>query len=200
MFRILVLAVLVPLLAFADNFTSGGASTILGPATSPPPVFVQTQNVTVSNSVAETTLIGTGFGSSTLAAGFFGLAGSLLRVHLQLGITNSGSDVIVFRVKLGGTTVESLTISATAAHQYTCAVDYTFTAQSVGSSGSIQGRPFSFYCADTTSTSLLALVPGSTVVTPIALNTTGTLSFDFTVQNGSTSDTVVLTQAIFTGY
>lgn len=182
------------------NGSSGGSSTVLGPGTSPPPVFVQTANVVVTNTTTETTLIGTGFGSSTLAAGYFSVAGSILRVHIQFAQTAAAGDNSTIRLKLGGTAFAAFAMGTTASHAYGCIVDVIFTAQSVGVSGTIQGRPGAIICSDTFGGGSISIVPGSTLTTNVTLNTTTALAFDFTVAPGGLTDSFTLTQAILSGY
>lgn len=97
---------------------SNGQERILqsGDTISLPASFVQTADKTVTNTVTETTMIGTGVGSTTLPAGFFGVAGKVLRVRLA-GIYSTPAIVsssVLIKIKLGSTVLASGTTTALA--------------------------------------------------------------------------------------
>lgn len=77
-------------------------------------VFIQTADKTVDNTGTETTLIGTGTGSVTLATGDINTAAKSVWFRMEgiFSTTASGDDV-VFRVKYGTTTLGSVTVTGT---------------------------------------------------------------------------------------
>lgn len=80
------------------------------------PLFVQTADVTVTNTVSETSILGTGVGSKTLAAGFFNASGKTLRVKIA-GIYSTPAIVassVLIKIKLGSTVLASVTTTALA--------------------------------------------------------------------------------------
>lgn len=80
------------------------------------PLFVQITDKTVTNTISETSIIGTGTGSTTLSAGFFNTAGKVLRVKLA-GIYSTPAIVsssVLIKIKLGSTVLASGTTTALA--------------------------------------------------------------------------------------
>lgn len=75
-----------------------------GPGTGPlsSTRFAQTADSTVANTVTETTLVGTGSGSATLAANYFA-AGRSIRITASGVYSTTGTPTLRFRVKKGST-------------------------------------------------------------------------------------------------
>lgn len=185
--------------------SQAGASIALGPGTSPPPVFVQTQNVTVTGTAAETTLIGTGFGSPTLPANFFSTPGSFLRVKVAwVWTTTNVAETVNLRLKLGGTLLITYAMTTASGHNLGCYLDYTITDRTTGAPGTLMAQPLTApVCYDSTSgTTNVGIFPNAASgVGTVSLTTTSTLAFDFTMQiTGGTTSSVTVTQVILSGY
>ncbi len=81
---------------------SGQLSTING--TAPGVYFTQTADAVAANSVSEISILGSGVGTKTVAAGALNVIGKTLRVTVRGIISNySGSPVLTLRFKTGGT-------------------------------------------------------------------------------------------------
>lgn len=179
------------------NMTPSGCGGAPGGA--PPPTFVQTNVQTVTNTVAETTLVGTGFGSSTLPAGFFSQAGAIARIEIGVVVTAGGSVNDVWRLKLGGVTMN--TISGTpcgGGAACGCTASFVYTAVTVGVNGTVRLQPSNFVC--TGGGNFTGFGDNTASTGTATLNTTGTLVFDFTVVPGSTAPTINSTRIVITGY
>ena len=68
-------------------------------------IFTQTASTTVTNSLTDATLIGTGKGSSTLSAGFL-TSGKEVKIAIK-GYHTKGTGNIIFKFKIGSTTIIS---------------------------------------------------------------------------------------------
>jgi len=101
-------------------------------------LFVQTNSVTVGNTVSELTLLGTGQGSLTLGANFF-RAGKSFRIWARGVISDTGTPTLRIRVKLGATTIldtTAVTLAGTLSNnewEMNCLV----TCRTVGVSGTV---------------------------------------------------------------
>ena len=67
-------------------------------------LYIQTNSVTVANTVTETTLVGTGIGTVTLPANFFAI-GKSLRLALTGFHSSVATPTVTVRLKLGATTI-----------------------------------------------------------------------------------------------
>lgn len=147
-------------------------------------LFTQTANADVNNTNAETTLIGSGTGSATFAAGLL-TAGKTIRV-IQKGFisTTSPADSCNLRIKIGGTTVSTIAIdtSSIGASQtnlpYT--IEYLIVCRTTGVSGTVMITGTITYPVPTAfgiPTPVVQAIGSSSTVTA---NTTGTLANDIT--------------------
>lgn len=103
-------------------------------------IFVQTNDVTVANTTAETSILGTGDGSLTLAANMLHLARAIRIEVLGVGGT-VGTPTLEIRVELGGVlicTSGAITMPSGLSNGY-FELDAFFTVRAVGGAGSVQG-------------------------------------------------------------
>lgn len=181
---------------------SGGGNTVLGPQTAPPPLFVQTNSVTVTGTLSVTSIIGTGFGSPTLPANFFAQSGSILRGRWQ-GIFAAGGSLTnsTLLIKLGSVTIGTITVamSVGASGNVGCGLDFVMTARTVGSSGTIMMNGAHLYC-DSASTGTNAVTFQNANTSAATVNTTTTELFDMTIGLGNTAQSMITTDLVLTGY
>lgn len=146
------------------------------------PLFVQTASTTVTSN-SETTLLSTGQGSTTIPANWFSAAGSVMEVCASgIYTTAVTPGTIRFKMKFGSTVI-------TDTGAFTPAISITngvyaacvhLTARTVGASGTIMASDILPISA-----AVLAL-GGATFTNPtpgtaVTVDTTGTLTMDFTV-------------------
>lgn len=188
----IAIAILVSSICLAQTNNNGAIQQI----TSVTPLFSQTNRVTV-NSAGAQTITGTGAGTVTLPANFFGVAGNTLRFFIN-GIVSvsSTSTVLTVRVTLGGTVLclvaQSPTVSDSNAG---FTIDGYLTANTTGTSGTIacggrvdleqQVSPFALSGGLTTGAS------------PVTINTTLTQVFDVTVSWGTFASGDTLTSVVY---
>lgn len=108
------MAKLIPVGMNASNgsFTIAGSSDYMQNIA----LFVQTSDKTVTNTVTETSMLGTGVGSLTLPAGYFDAAGKVLLVDIS-GIYSTPAVVassVLIKIKIGSTVLASGTTTALA--------------------------------------------------------------------------------------
>lgn len=173
--------------------TLGGTCTIAAGST---PQFSQSTTVTVTGVIVETTLVGTGSGSAILPANFFSAPGAILRVRDTFTFTGT-VNALVFKTKLGGTQINAGSITP-ASNNYTCHLDYTMTAYSVGVTGTIMANGM-IDCFNLTTPQTLD-IGFNALSTPVTINTTGTLAFDFTVTPGAAGQTFNNTNLVLSNY
>ena len=159
------------------------------------PLFVQTQQITVANTLTETTLLGTGIGTVTLPPNYL-VQGKVLRIWMW-GIHSAVSNPLIqIRVYAGSTLIGDTGLQASHAstnEQWDTKVD--ITCLTTGTTGTVM--PGGFYEEDTPTASPF----GMPVTAPITLNTTIAQTLNITVTWGtaSLSDTITA-QQILIGY
>lgn len=141
--------------------------------------FVSTADKTISNTTAETSMFGTGEGTLTFPANTFKKVGRTAKIFIVGTHTMDATPpTITFRVKLGGTTLASVTYTDLNDTNRFFELDFTLTCRSIGASGSFigQGRIIMAEFMDDTETyELLMMAPAS-------LDTTADLAVDVTAQ------------------
>lgn len=143
-------------------------------------LYAQTDCVKVENTVEETSLIGEHVGSHIIPANTL-LKGFGLRMRMKGFISGiTGTDVSI-KVKLGGATILSSTQTLPITFvDMVFKVDVDFTFREVGESGLIMGQGLSTITAGKAfATSYVRPLEMST---PISIDTTQDLAFDFTYQ------------------
>lgn len=141
-------------------------------------IFAQTSSVTVSNSVAVTTLLGTLTGSSTLPANFFGV-GKTIIIYVAGTINTTGSPTCTIDVTIGGVSIGSLVFTHTnAVTTGYFNARFVLTCRTTGASGTIQAEGIGTWNPGTSA----ALSFFSNSATSAAVNTTGTLAINVRAQ------------------
>lgn len=110
------------------------------PATVPQTLFTQTADKTVSNTVTETSIIGTGTGSLTLPANFF-TTGKTIRLRVG-GIYSTpalSTPSVVIKLKYGSTTIATVTTTGLLAGASALKFEgeAVITCRSTGASGTV---------------------------------------------------------------
>lgn len=172
--------------------TGNGSSGILNVLSST--LFTSTADATIANTVTETTLLGSGVGTTTLPANFF-VPGKTVRVRVKGKIANTGTPTIQIKAKLGSVAVydtAAITMSTITGTTYFEA-DFDLTCRTAGSSGTVQGQgKFNYH----TAASVLAEI-ASPSTSATTINTTISNVLDVTVTWGtaSSSNTITSTNA-----
>lgn len=156
-------------------------------------LFEQTANVTVADTVTETTLVGAGVGSATLPAGTLA-AGTAIRVSAKGLYGTTGAPTLRWRVKLGGTTILDTTANnaPAAISAKLWELDAVIVCRTAGAPGTALGNGVIFYHTTHTAGQPDDFAPNSATSN---VTTTGSLAFDLTVEWGtqSASNTVTCT-------
>lgn len=102
------------------------------------PSFVATAGATLANSDTETSIIGTGSGSLTLAAAYL-TAGKTLRLTAYGFISTTGTPTLTVKFKLGATTICSSGAVTTASGLATAllSIDLLLTCRTTGATGTV---------------------------------------------------------------
>ena len=156
-------------------------------------IFAQTSTVTVANSVAVTTLLGTLTGSSTLPANFFGV-GKTIIIYVAGTINTTESPTCTVDVTIGGVSMGSLVFNHTnAVTTGYFNARFVLTCRTTGASGTIQAEGVGIWNHATRS----ALSFFSNSATSAAVNTTGTLAINVTAQwsAANASNTIIASVA-----
>ena len=148
----------------------------------PSVIFSQTNTVTVANTVTETTILGTGTGTTTLDANDL-TVGKNIHVKVRGIISDTGTPTIRIRVKLGATTIGdtgAIALSGTITDEE-FDVDYMFTCRTTGATGTVIGSGFfSFDNAASAGATFGMPATGTTTI-----DTTAALALSVTVEWGA---------------
>ena len=159
-------------------------------------LFAQTADKTVANTGTETSLIGTGQGSVTLPADFFSVGKTIRFRWLGYNSTTSPAGTLIFRVKLGASTIMATATNTATNNLANNRVEIfgEITCRSVGASGTVHGQGSVIRATAANAASRWQMVKTSTST----VDTTGSLLFDITVQWGtaSASNTMTMTNGI----
>jgi hypothetical protein len=125
-------------------------------------LFSQSTVVTVSNTDAETTLIGAGRGSVVLPIGFFGIPGKKCHVNARGFFSSIANSQIVFRVSLtdaAAAECECATASIATGERTSMEweLDVEFVAHTADATAEIWGQGFAFVGATTTSSDVVGM-------------------------------------------
>ncbi len=150
------------------TLTKGADLTALG-------IFAQTSTVTVANTAASTTLIGTVTGVTTLPANFFGV-GKTIKVFVSgaFGCAGSGQTCDL-KLTIGGVAVGTISLSHgnSITNRYYDA-EFTLTCRTAGAAGTIQFMGVGKINHNTTNIESFFQIS----TTSASINTTGTLAID----------------------
>jgi hypothetical protein len=145
-------------------------------------LFVQTADQTVTNTVSETTILGSGVGSLTLPANFL-VAGKMLRVRIA-GIYSTPSLVtpsILVKIKFGSTVLASVTTTSllSGASSLRFSGEALITCRTIGSSGSVMVHGEIGYSTGVLGTIALDALNNNGVA--VTVNTTSSNTLDVSV-------------------
>lgn len=141
-------------------------------------VFTQTATVSLSNSVTETTLIGSGTGTVTLPADFF-RAGTTLYFYATGYHSSTGNPTITIRVKFGSTTILTMTGTSGNSSSDTFVIEGLINCRTTGASGTAMGQ------GTYTEVHSNGLRAGSDKTSTTTINTTISNVFNITAQWGT---------------
>jgi hypothetical protein len=171
------------LLTFVNGMTRSFVGTL----------FTSSANGTCGGTGTETSIIGTGVGTTTLPANFF-VAGKSLRITMYGAYSTkaSGNGTLVIKVKLGATAILALPATTPTANltKLPFVIDAIITCRTTGATGTVIGQGDLFLANATAQTGVSYTLPnqGSDALTAVAnIDTTGTLAVDVTATWG-TSD------------
>jgi hypothetical protein len=137
-------------------------------------LFTSTANATITNS--GTTLIGTGVGSTTLAANYFS-AGTTLHIFISGFYSSAGTPgSLSMSIKLGGVAVigAGAIVPVAAANTAPWSLDTYLVCRTTGTMGTIVGQGLATFTNSTTSTTLTVPLGNNSTT----FDTTGTLAVD----------------------
>jgi len=177
------------------NITVNGKGLVTAAASGSRPVFIQTASATVANTAAETSIVGTGSGSMTIASGSMAID-TTYKVHI-MGYFSIGSSTpnVTFKLKLGSTV-----IAATVTRGYAGPVTSVFfeaigilTVRTTGSSGTVIGQ-----LTVNMGSSSYVLSVASGVTAAVTVNTTTSQLLDVTITwgTGAAANTITSTNTI----
>lgn len=159
-------------------------------------VFSQTASVTVSNTVTETTLVGAGAGSMTLANNDFGTIGDTYRLHAagRFSVENAASRLVTFRVKAGSTvlyTTNTMSMGQNLSNRR-WVFDADIVCRTTGGSGTLMTDGYAILANDATSLSNSGILGDpNTAAVSVALDTSFALSLTAEMSHASTSNIVI---------
>lgn len=156
-------------------------------------LFSATADATISNTTAETSLIGTGIGSRTLPTGFFA-PGKVIRLRVSGAISTAlVAGTLNLAVKLGSTIINQTTAVAltnSLLSQF-WSIDVLLTCRTTGSGGTVIASGNTLLNTAVGLLSMLGLAPGAA----ITVDTTSSLILDLTATWGTLSVSNSITAA-----
>ncbi len=153
----------------ASGSDSGQLSTING--TAPGVYFTQTADVVVANTVSEISILGTGAGTKTIAAGALNVIGKTLRVKVRGMVSNfSGSPTLTLRFKIAGTTIATGTVAMVNATNNAFEFESMLTVRSTGAGGSFSTSGSFNHGMTTGSSGHASIVFAGTQITDLTLS------------------------------
>jgi hypothetical protein len=153
--------------------------------------FVATAPITVSNTVTESTLFGTGVGSLSLPANFWA-PGRVLRVRIKGVFSTTGTPNVTLRGKLGATTIVSSGAVATVGTIANLAwtLELELMCRSAGVTGTIIGQGMFRYSGQAPI--------GLPATASITIDTTAASAINATIEWGTASGSNTITAHIGT--
>ena len=159
----------------------------------PAVMFTATASATVSNTTSETTIIGSGIGTTTMEAGMW-RPGRTLRIRVSGYLTTTGTPTLQIRWKLGSTTIadttaQTLSASISGNEYFEAFID--LSCRTIGATGTVIGQGAFRYHVGGGSAALDFLEALNTAA--VTIDTTTALAVDVTAQWGtaSASNTIV---------
>lgn len=154
--------------------------------------WVQIVSSAVTGTTAETSLLGAGMGSLTLAPEDM-TVGTVIRFsgNLVLDITNTKTVTLKPYFGTGNLLASTGTITGTLTFPADGPIEGLFTIQTVGATGTIYGGGRVMYFSDAFNYAQL------TMNTPLTIDTTQAITFGLTAQLNNTGDTVTLQNFVY---
>jgi len=158
-------------------------------------IFTQTADAAVANTVTETSILGTGSGTKTVAAGAINTIGRTLRIQVRGMISvNVGSPTLTVRFKVQGVTISTGVIAVNAASNNAFSIDELVTVRTTGASGTFASNgEFSYQDTSNGSPSVGLLQPGTSTT-----DLTTSKTIDITVQWSAANAASTLTSQVAT--
>jgi hypothetical protein len=158
-------------------------------------IFTQTADAAVANTVTETSILGTGSGTKTVAAGAINTIGRTLRIQVRGMISvNVGSPTLTVRFKVQGVTISTGVIAVNAASSNAFSIDELVTTRTTGASGTFASNgEFSYQDTLNGSPSVGLLQPGTSTT-----DLTTSKTIDVTVQWSAASASSTITSQVAT--
>ena len=158
-------------------------------------LFTSTANGTCGGTGTETSIIGTGVGTTTLPANYL-VAGKSLRITMYGAYSTKASTpgTLVIKVKLGSTAILTLPATTVTANlvKVPFVIDAIITCRTTGATGTVIGQGDLFLATATAQTGVSYTLPnqGTDALTAVAnIDTTGTLAVDVTATWGTSDAT-----------
>lgn len=152
-------------------------------------MFVATGSATIANTTTETTLLGSGSGTSTLPASLLAI-GKSLRLRLS-GVlsTDASAGTLTIRAKLGSTSIAASTAvtPSNSLSNVAWILDVDLTCRTIGASGTVFGQGM-MQIADST-----GRVIGLAATAAVTVDTTSSLAVNVTAQWGTASASNTIT-------
>lgn len=170
------------LVAFLGNSTANAIKTTLSGC-----IFSSTADAGPTNTVTETSVIGSGIGSKVLPADWWAI-GKSIKITVTGRITNTLTPTIQVKGKINSTIVVDTTAVATAAITGTrfWKAEIYLTCRTLGATGSIQGQGCFEY--STTTSTIFRFQAGNTIATTIDTTIANTLDVTLTWGTASASN------------
>jgi hypothetical protein len=158
-------------------------------------IFTQTADAPVGNTVTETSILGTGSGTKTVAAGAINTIGRTLRIQVRGMISvNVGSPTLTVRFKIQGVTISTGVVAVNAASSNAFSIDELVTTRTTGSSGTFASNgEFSYQDTSNGSPSVGLLQPGTSTT-----DLTTSKTIDVTVQWSAANALSTITSQVAT--
>lgn len=162
-------------------------------------IFTQTADQTVSNTVAETTILGTGVGGKTLPANFF-VAGKSIRIRIG-GVYSTpiaSTPSVLIKIKYGSTVVATVTTTGLLSGATTLEFDgeVLMTCRTIGSSGTLMVHGDIEYATGVGGT--ISVDPLNNAGSTVTINTTTSNALDISVTWDSATPTRIVKSTIAT--
>lgn len=162
-------------------------------------LFTQTADKTVSNTVAETSVVGTGVGSMTLPANFF-VAGKTLRIRIG-GIYSTpaiATPSVTVKVKYGSTVLATVTTTSLLSGASNLEFDgeVAITCRTTGATGTVVAHGDIEYATGVAGT--IAVDPLNNAGAATTIDTTASALVDITVTWDTATSTRIATSTVTT--
>lgn len=162
-------------------------------------LFTQTADKTVTNTVTETSIMGTGVGTATLPANFF-VAGKTVRFRIG-GVYSTPSlatPSVIVKVKYGATVIATVTTTALLSGATNLEFDgeVAITCRTTGSSGTVMVHGDIEYATGVAGT--IAVDPLNNAGATTTINTTTSNALDVTIQWDTATATRIVKSTVTT--